>query len=215
MMAEKQAFSGPLDESRLRLEAWCRHALQRLSPLAGEDGARKLIDALVSERLGRRIDQIAPEGFLNGLGPDYREIRDFFARFAPDVASYLPPRRVTPGSMDRLRRIQMAMCGRLVSDHPETLGRSGKTLLSREWKEIESELPRLEEAIAKLASAPEGEAAQAECRAELEAILSELLDRLDDPKALLELRRALRRSLDRPARKPDGGGRGRGPRTDH
>jgi hypothetical protein len=193
MMAEKHAISGPLDDSRVRLEDWSRRALQRLSPLAGEDGARKLIDALVSERLGRRIDQISPEGFLNGLGPDYREIRDFFTRFAPDVASYLSPRSVTPGSMDRLRRIQMAMCGRLVSDHPETLGRSGRTLLSREWKEIEAELPRLEEALSKLAAAPEGEAAQVECRTELEEILGEVLDRLDDPKALLELRRALRR----------------------
>jgi len=215
-MAAKQALSDPLDEFRPRLEDWCRRSFCRLSPLAGEQGARSLIDTLVSERLGRRIDQISPEGFLNGLGPAYPEIRDFFTRFAPDVASYLPPHSVTPGSMERLRRIQIAMCGRIATDNPETLGRNGKTLLSREWRQMEAELPVLEEALSKLASAPGGEAAQAECRAELEAILGKVLDRLDDPKALLELRRASRRSLARPARKRGcGPGTGPGPRTHH
>jgi hypothetical protein len=59
--------------------------VERLSPLAGPRGATRLVDAIVAERLGRRIDQISPEGFQNGLGPTYAEIRAFFTRFAPSV----------------------------------------------------------------------------------------------------------------------------------
>jgi hypothetical protein len=70
----------------------------------------------------------------------------------------------------------------------------------------------LEEALSKLACAPEGESAQAECRAELESILDVILEGLNDPKALLDLRRAARKSLTTIApRRP----RGRTPRAGH
>ena len=101
-MAEEKVFSSPLDQPRQRLEDWCRRCYHRLSPLAGGEGARRLIDHLVTERLGRRIDQISPDGFVNGLLPAYPRVRAFFARFAPDVAAYLP-RTATPGSLERLR----------------------------------------------------------------------------------------------------------------
>ena len=211
-MAEKAGFFGPSDESRTRLESWCRRSVQRLSPLTGARGATRLVDAIVAERLGRRIDQVSPEGFQNGAGPTYAEIRAFFTRFAPGVASYLRPGGVSSDSVVRLHRIQIAMCRQIALDNPTTLGRSGMNLLSREWKRMEAEQARLDEALSRLASAPEGESARAACRSELDAILDEILRGLDDQKTLLELRRAARRSLTTSApRRP----RGRTPRAGH
>lgn len=201
-MAARNLFSDPPDELRLRLEAWSRRSFHRFSHLAGVDGARRLVDAVVSEYVGEQIDRIAPEGVMNGLGPAYQEIRAFFLRFAPEVASYLPPKGLSPASMERLRLIQVAMCTRIASDNPETLGRCGRTLLTREWKELESGRPRLEQALASVASAPDGEAVESACRRELQAILSKGFNRLDDPSALLELRRTVRQALPRPRRKP-------------
>src|SRR5215475_13253178 len=154
-MAARRPFVDPLDELRLRLEAWSRRSFHRFSHLAGAPAARRLVDAVVSEFVGEKIDRIAPEGLVNGLGPAYPEIRAFFLRFAPDVAPYLPSNSLAPRSMERLRLIQLAICTRIASDHPETLGRCGRTLLSREWKELESGRPRLERALARLASAPD------------------------------------------------------------
>jgi hypothetical protein len=61
---------------------------------------------------------------------------------------------------------------------------------------MEAALPVLEEAREKLASAPDGFAIENECRAELEAILGKPAGgAARDPKTLLDLRRASRRSL--------------------
>ena len=122
-MAEKAGFFGSSDESRARLESWCRRSVERLSPLTGARGATRLVDAIVAERLGRRIDQVSPEGFQNGAGPTYAEIRAFFTRFAPGVASYLRPGGVSSDSVVRLHRIQIAMCRQIALDNPTTLGR--------------------------------------------------------------------------------------------
>jgi len=194
-MKPKNTPNAPLDELRMRLESWCWRAFLRFSLLVGESGAVALVESLLSEYMGRRLDELTPQAGRNDLWPRYEEIREFFERFAPEVAAYLP-REVPPDSLDRLLQIQRAMCSRIADDSPTTLGRCGRTLLSREWKEMEAALPVLEEARARLASAPEGFAVENECRAELEAILGKAAGNASrDPKALLDLRRASRRSL--------------------
>src|SRR4029450_7439008 len=177
-MAARQALSDPHEESRLRLDSWASRAFLRFSPLTGDESASRLVEALLSEYLGRWIEEIAPEGFTNGFGPSYQDLRAFFLRFAPDVASYLPA-TISSSSMKSLRLIQIALCARIVSEDPETLGRSGRVLLSREWRQIEADLPLLEAARTKVASTPDGEAAESACRRELVSILGKMLRRLD------------------------------------
>jgi len=194
-MGIKKRPADPLEDLQMRLESWCWRAFLRFSPVTGETEAVRLVESLLSEYMGRRLDELVSPSSRSDLWPAYEEIREFFERFAPDVAAYLP-RQAQPDSLDRLRQIQRAMCGRIVDDSPTTLGRWGRTLLSREWKEMEAALPVLEEAREKLASAPDGFAIENECRAELEAILGKPAGgAARDPKTLLDLRRASRRSL--------------------
>jgi len=175
---------------------WIWRSFLRFSPLAADEGAVSLVEALLSEGIGRRIDEVAPGGFRNGPGPAYPELREFFVRFAPDVASYMPRRRALPGSLERLRTIQLALCARLAADNPATLGRCGQTLLAREWKEMEAELPHLDEARQRLARAPEGKAVESECRSELRAILGKTLGGVREPETMLELRRSVCEALE-------------------
>ena len=185
----------PLGQLRERLESWAWRAFLRLSPLVEKEGAVRLVEAALAQSLGRRIDELAPRGFWSGHGFTSPEVRAFFERFAPELASYLPPRTIRPESLDRLREIQHALCGRLVEDHPTTLGRCGRTLLAREWREIEAGLPRLQETLTRLAGTPAGDTVEIGCRAELEAILDEVKGSVTDPQALFEMRQASRQSL--------------------
>lgn len=178
------------------LQPWSRLSLDRLTPLTGEDDARRLIDALFSECVGRRLDALVP---VNDLSPEYSDLREFFQRFAPQVVLYLPCRDIPATSLQRLHELHRAICIRIASDFPATLGRFGRTLFSREWKTIDAELPSRMEASWKLAHVEGGEALEAECRFELEAILHKELGERRDPKAVLELHQVARKWLCRRA----------------
>lgn len=206
-MAALQPISDPVDESRQRLETWAWRAFLRFSPLTGDQAAARLVESLLSEYLGRRIDETAHDGLQNGLSPDYPDLREFFARFAPDVALYLPRQEeALPGSIQRLRLIHAALCARIAADNPTTLGRRGRTLLAREWRKLEEDLPSLDAALERLSLAPDGDAVENECRSEIEAILRKLRAELRDARMLLELLQASRQALAE---------RIRGPREDH
>jgi len=194
-MSSAGAKREPRETSLRLMQGWSRRSLRRLTPLTGEEGARRLVDALISECVGRRLDEVASAPLLNGSRLRYPELREFFQRFAPEVVHYLPRNGVPAPSVERLEEIIRAICARIAADFPATLGRYGRTLLAHEWKTLEAELPRRMEASWSLAHTAGGEAVESLCRSELEALLARELVGLRDAKALLELRRATRQTL--------------------
>jgi hypothetical protein len=179
------------------LGPWAEASISRLSPLVGPSDAWILTDNLVSEAIGRLLDEAAAQEQGAGgrpvpggdtAGPDYSDLREFFERFAPEVVHYLPRKANPPMDLARLREIHRAFCRKMVAELPMTLGRFGSEIFCREWKRLLEDLPYRAEASWRLAHAAGGEEEEAACRAELDIVLAPLREESHAPDDLLRLR---------------------------
>lgn len=199
------------DDERLleQLRRWAATSATTLSPFVGSEPAWALIGSMLSEAIGRRLDESSgatsiaaadADAPLPGKAlPSRSELMDFFARFWDVVALTRERRMVDYASLgiDRLKELQDSVCATIVSTYPTTLGRFGREILARDWRAILEELPALAETRAQLERADCGPESYELCLAGLEEVLSSEISGARPAIDLLKLRSLSREQLER------------------
>ena len=167
------------------VEGWATASTETLSRFIGAEDASILVEFLVSEAVGRMLDDRmdatagspgAGADAAPGDAPSYSELMDFLEQFwdAASLGRERGPLSYSRLPLARLRELQRSLCARIVIEYPTTFGRFGREILARDWRNILTNLPRFAEAKARLERIEGGKEAHARCRRTLE-------DVLDDP----------------------------------